>query len=467
MNNNKHQRYLSVFFICVSSLLVLLTTLVASYSVLTADDFSHGISVGVSNVDFITYLKASWAFMINIYKTWQGTYFSMFIQGLLSPANNLGLTQLSIVMVVNSVLLFGSIALCIFKGLRFKENDLFIKSIFFFIVVVEMTCFVSYEEIYTWFSGATSYSFPLSFCLIGITCLLQYFKNKKSLYVILACLCGFISGGGSLTIGGFGCYTVLVLVVYDYLNNKKLDKQNIVVLCVWIISALINVLAPGNYIRHGATDSTGLHLITGLTGSIIMVLMRCRDEALYSAIVLFLLISFMVGYYFGDKENSKNKFICALLYALVSFVVSFPVALATSGPNLSNRICFIVDFSIVVSSIPLAYNIGSLIKENNYMKYLVYVSMALFVLSIFTIKPTNIINVINNLSDGNYITYHKEYEEILNKLENSKGLDVIISNEEYPNDIDGFANLSIDSDSTYWTNVAIAKFYNLRSISKE
>ena len=55
----------------------------SSFTVLVADDFSHGNGVG--HVSLSKYFKASVDYAIKEYKEWQGTYFSMFIQALLSP----------------------------------------------------------------------------------------------------------------------------------------------------------------------------------------------------------------------------------------------------------------------------------------------------------------------------------------------------------------------------------------------
>ena len=53
----------------------------SSFTVLVADDFSHGNGVGVFHVSLSKYFNASVDYAI---KEWQGTYFSMFIQALLS-----------------------------------------------------------------------------------------------------------------------------------------------------------------------------------------------------------------------------------------------------------------------------------------------------------------------------------------------------------------------------------------------
>ena len=74
----------------------------AAYTILAADDFSHGVSLGLYKAFFPLHLFGSLAFMLKLYISWQGTYLSMFLQALLSPINGYVYPQLRIVMVVNA-----------------------------------------------------------------------------------------------------------------------------------------------------------------------------------------------------------------------------------------------------------------------------------------------------------------------------------------------------------------------------
>lgn len=81
----------------------------AGYTVLVGDDFTHGVRVGAFHVPFFQYFVASLQYMKEIYLDWQGTYFAMFIQALLSPINNFGLPQLKAVMILNVLLFAGAL----------------------------------------------------------------------------------------------------------------------------------------------------------------------------------------------------------------------------------------------------------------------------------------------------------------------------------------------------------------------
>lgn len=76
----------------------------SAYTILGADDYVHGNGVGAFGVGFFEYLKASLRYAKTMYLTWQRTYFSMFIQALLSSINNYRMSQLRVVMISNAQL---------------------------------------------------------------------------------------------------------------------------------------------------------------------------------------------------------------------------------------------------------------------------------------------------------------------------------------------------------------------------
>lgn len=470
MISENSKKITSYILIILSIVFVGIIAISSTYSIMTADDFTHGVLIGVKHVDFISYFKASWSYMIEVYKTWQGTYFSMFLQALLSPANNGELLQLDIEMFISNILLFMSLAFLIFKGLSFKKNDLLIKSIFYFLVVIQITCYIDYYyEIYYWFSGATSYSMPLSLSMFGIAFTLMYIRERKTKYLLLTCICGLCSGGGSLTVAAFGCYCILTVCIYDYLNTKKINKGNLTIFIIWVMSAIINVLGPGNYIRAGVDRGRTISLASGLIGCVLQVLMRCKAILLESPIVFVLLVALVTGHYFGSKENIKNKIITSLVFAFISFVVAFPVALATGGPNVSSRLCFITDFPIYLSSLFLFFTIGSSIKKQINKKMISLILLLVLVASIVLVKPNNIIITTTNLIDGSYYEYKEKYKGILEYVKSEEGSksDLVIKKQDYPNDLNCFNNLNLSTDSTYWINEGISKFYGINSILRE
>ena len=184
---------ISVLLIVACALPVVVSS---GYSVLSADDFSHGMQIGVFNVSLYEYLKASFVFVKYIYMTWQGTYSAMLMQALLSPVNNGGMSQLSIVMLCNSSLFFVSLIFMISTvAYKINHENLYIKLFILASICFMITGYQSYTEIFYWFSGAVSYTFPLSFLMISLSTFLLYNRSRKESYYVISLVSGIIAMG--------------------------------------------------------------------------------------------------------------------------------------------------------------------------------------------------------------------------------------------------------------------------------
>ena len=159
----------------------------AGYTVLVGDDFTHGVRVGAFHVPFFQYFAASLQYMKEIYLDWQGTYFAMFIQALLSPINNFGLPQLKAVMILNVLLFAGALFGVVWTAFDFilkKEKMPHIRLTVFTIILFTILDADIFTEIFFWYSGAVAYSIPFSFMLLAVMFFLlsnndSYSKKKK------------------------------------------------------------------------------------------------------------------------------------------------------------------------------------------------------------------------------------------------------------------------------------------------
>ena len=132
----------------------------AGYTVLLGDDYTHGVRVGVFHVPFAQYTAASLRYMKEIYLDWQGTYFSMFLQALLSPVNNFGMGQLKVVMVLNALLFFAALFGVVWTatGLALRqEKAVHIRLTVFSIILFAILDADVFTEIFFWYSGAVAY----------------------------------------------------------------------------------------------------------------------------------------------------------------------------------------------------------------------------------------------------------------------------------------------------------------------
>lgn len=470
MNNNNIKKYISFFLIFLSLIFISLLAYSASYSVFVGDDYSHAVSIGVYNINFIDYFKKCLEFVKNVYLTWQGTYSAMFFQAILSPLNNGGFISLRIIMILNVLLLFLSIFLFIFKGLNFNKDNLFIKSILFFLVTLLIIGYISYEETFYWFSGSTSYSIPLIFTINGITLYLLYRKNKKIGYIILSMLCGVISGGASLTVVALGCYINLLILLFDIFTSKKVDSLALNNFLVYLIFGLVNVLAPGNYLRFEyETGNLSFNILKTLYYAFLMWGYRGFILLSKNILLLSFLISILLGYKYGNKDNLKYKLIFSILSILTPFVIAFPVALSMGETlSLSKRVMFIMDIALILAVLSIGYYLGCLINKYrpNIFDKLKTMTIILSILSLIFIRPTNIINVSRQLIDGSYKQYYDTYIELCDYLKMLKWNKVGIKSDKMPKALDSFYNFYL-YDWQNWVNKSIAQYYDLITLALE
>lgn len=302
-----------------------------------------------------------------MYFNWQGTYFAMFVQALLSPVNHYGMTQLRLVMIFNSVNFFASFIGCIWVMLtRLVKGEWHIKLVICTCAVFAITTYSAFEEVFYWFSGAASYSIPVS-CLFysWIAICLQDVSTKrkhKYIWIILAMLFGICAMGGSLTIAAIGCCMLLLLCLYFFLVHKKINLTYLSVFIVYLTGAAANAAAPGNYIRQRTSEGDGIQLIHSLFNTCQV----CESNLIWifnrTNFGLILLIILVCGMFLYGKinVNMSRYTIVSILSAVSIAAVIFPVVLGYNVPWMPNRCVFI----LVITFILVFGNFGLFICES-------------------------------------------------------------------------------------------------------
>ncbi len=405
------EKWIKVVCILYLFFSIIVMAVSASYTVLQADDYSHG--VGVYHVSILEYIAACVKYTCKVYREWQGTYFSMFIQALFSPINNGGLIQLRVVMVCNVLLFFFSLFYLIRSFLWNRRKDITIYLCYVSILFVLMNIRI-YHEVFYWFSGAVSYSVPLSVAFLGLGYFVRGNKRmdslyKKKIYYILSCIFLLMAAGGSLAVVGGLCYVLLLLLIYYFFRDGMWKRENIVVGAVTCLGAFVNAIAPGNYIRHAEFD-TKIRILEAFMDTILVVFYEIKWLANNTVFVSMLIFGILIGFFVCrelgreslecsaesvcrrsstksvcDMQRCKNGrvFHCAFFCAggvLTAFFTVFPVILGYSSDVVPNRCLFITEISIVLSFFQLMVVLGYLLYQyrRSYLGFIVSLS-AIFI----------------------------------------------------------------------------------------
>lgn len=445
------------YVITVGSIVLLLTLVLieawaASYTVYSADDFSCASSMRPYGDSAWEYLQACFRYVKKMYMNWQGTYSSIFVWTSINPLNEAGLPQLRVMMVLNTLLYTFSLLLLIFIIFNaFLRNNFHLKLFVSACVTYLIMNSRAYPEAFFWFNGAATYTFPISclFIALGFFILGNTKDRHRILFAVLASLFGIGSQGGSLAIAGVGCYVVLVLCILFWMKSKQISVMNIAVMLFFIMGALINAAAPGNYVRHEQFE-TGIHPVAMIVPTIRLYLREIK-----------LIIT-------------NDQFCVIFLLLIAPMVTIFPVVLGYAGnEDMPNRVLLIINAVTVLvyanMAIAAGYWIAVFIKAKAIKPVrpicLLTILLLVFLVRVFAVsgvRNTIMVRTFSNLYHGKIQEYYAECENIYEYLEGSSETDIVIEN--YPQRVEGFGFFELYSNPDEWVNTSVAKFYYKNSV---
>lgn len=482
----KRNKCISGFIIACNCLaifyMVYVVTASAGYTVLLGDDYTHGVRVGSFHVPFLQYVMASLQYMKEIYLDWQGTYFAMFLQALLSPINNFGLPQLRAVMMGNALLFFLSlfgVLWAAFGHICKEQKGYPIRLTVFTLVLFTILDSCVFTEIFFWYSGAVAYSIPLSLFLLSAMCFLIYnnecYSEKiKNILTICAAILLFLASGGSLAVSGTACYAVLLLTFGLYCVRRRFSVRNAVVLSAGIIGALINVAAPGNFSRHTQNSAgNSWRVIQSMKWAVKNVwreIGRLTRETMFGFMLLAMVL---VGIYL-----SKQLWGIVKLYGLISvlalgtgYVTAFPVAFGYNGSEFPNRCYFVLDVGLALSLLNFAVFAGCCLERwfKLQERRRAWAVMAALLLAAYLLSPEKISDsavaaMARSNRNGTYEEYYGKCVELYDYLDQCQEADVVV---EVPAYIENFECFYLDEDAQGWVNVGMAQYYHKNSIRKK
>lgn len=452
--------------------------LVAFYAGPSADDFSSLYSTLCqpgSNF-FVKAIRLG----LDGYFTWQGTYF-VWVLGLLAGSifHYGGTFALHIEYIVGILFFFFSVAFVIYK---FVRNLNLIKRFTIIISLILSSCIsiiilYNYDvsEVFYWHSGATAYTIPLSISLIVVGLILSQHFDRKT--IIIASLLAFLACGGPLSIAAFTCECTFLVAIYRLHIFKKIDSS-MIVFAVAFAGALINTLAPGNYIRHtAASGSTSLPIVQSITYSLVSNLKSFWDFFKNGKILVVFLVCILL---FNTLKKSKIEFInpavVTILFYVCSAVIDFPVFLGYGKTWYYPLRCqFVRNVTMTFYVFVIAINLTGWVACK--CLCVVKVSRELMI----GIVATIIIMLGFKLSQDSWesIIPLKMYSDLLNNdslkefesvndyiiytLKNAGYKDVIIRVPSYSR-CGYLKSIGLTADSTHWINVGAANYYGNKSV---
>lgn len=324
---------LSVFLTIVymASLIPLLW--IGYYNYPSADDYSIGSNCRQAWVATHSVLATVWAGIVRAaedWLDWMGYFTSNFLMAI--PPSTFGerayvLTcWIMIVMLsLSTMYLLRTVFVKVFKADKHVSNCVIMLMLF--ITVQRM---VGRVEAFYWYSGAANYILVHSFCMFfyGLLISAVYDTGKKRIFdLTVASVLGFLTGGGNQMTALNGAIVLLVVIGFLTVQKKwKEYKGHIVPIAFFYIGFILNVAAPGNWVR--AEGATGMNPIKAVFVSFYYCLDYCLSE--WSGWPVLLLVLALIPLFFHMAKKTDFQFRYPVIvvlfgYCLVSAMMTPPL----------------------------------------------------------------------------------------------------------------------------------------------
>lgn len=487
-------RRLSHLLIVIYVLSLIPVLVIGKYDYPSADDFSMGLGTRLvyeATGSLFAVAGKILSETVRYYRTWIG-YFTSCLFTTVSPATFgedwYALTPAVILLAlhIGVVVFFYALMEKALGMNRYVRRCMTVLALF--LMVQRMPEGSLRVEAFYWYSGAGNYTLTFS---AGLLYLAFYVlsvcgvrSKNRSLFLVLACIMGFLAGGGNyLSALSFAVVSVLFAV---YLVKRKIGR--LLPAAFYLCGFAVSCLSPGNRIRGGEAEGYGA--LKSILLSLYYTLSYPLNQWMNWAVLLILALAGVI-FWMGFAEKAGNgaqavqlgftaPFPAAVLaYGIVSCVVT--PALYAQGNMDAGRIQSTFWLHAVLVLLLLEwYLVGGLYrrfsKEQNASAasclrngaggFVRAILLFFIVFSLLAVKGNPDFytgtSAVSELLDGSAAQYGRENEERLRILKNSREQDAVLPRYTVQPNLLYFEDVSEDPDD--WINQKMSEYYGKNSI---
>lgn len=466
----------TIFCLCILGIVVVFLG-VATRTMFNTDDYGSLIEYQPGS-GLLGILQVSARLTGEAYMQHMGAYTSYFLGNVLIFSVVEGWFSLSAAMVVCNLLLIAVLLLFVVTVVRStglcRSRDE--RNVALLFAVASLFCVYDtnmWPEIDSWISGYNAYGIATIFGLLAASLMCRRASDSKP-WLVSAALCAFLGAGGTLQITGGICGILLVILLIKALQGFAKISDGII-FGASFLGALINVAAPGNYVRRNSVDPTGFH--PGIALPFIIqwgndVWATLLTHPLVPALVVGI---FVLGIHLQERIRPLTWKLLLLLLACVAapYISAFPVCLGYGGGYFPNRCLWAATVLATLALLTTVFVLGCLVgrvlkgRENKLVN--TASTIAILVLTVFgTValpKTSATYTTLQHLTDGTIGKYCREVGTALEELSRQEGPDVKVKG--LPSPIEEIKPFYISPDPNNETNQYIAVYYGFNSIALE
>lgn len=310
-------------FILAVLILTIPSLMITRYVYPCQDDFHYAFYAQETMAEGhgLFYMAMKWT--IHYYKTFCGCYTSSFLGYFISGIINCDLWGIRIFEFCSLLLFYGALYLFVYavshKLMGFARE----RVLPFYCVLLAMLnglIYYGWHEAFYWFITSIQYLMITSLILLGIAAfsfgLCEEAGRKKTLFCIAASVLGFLGSGGTLSIAAFCCALYLLAALWGIADRREW-KASSLIMGITLLGAIINGVAPGNYLRAGEAQT-----ITGVicAGKMSVKYAIERWETFAENPVFWIIMILLFAFVFSaERQQSKFDFKLPGLFVLVLF----------------------------------------------------------------------------------------------------------------------------------------------------
>lgn len=376
------------------------------------------------------------------YLHWQGAYAGNLL-GSFFPLwyKKFGLVGLRAEMLLTILLFLSSVTavvVVLMKRIGIKKKDIQMVSLLMLAVLLFYILGTNnLDEVFYWHAGFGVYTWAIAFSFLSFMCFINYeLAKRNNIYFVFGILFAVLGAGGALDVSAFLCAMMLFAVGYDIVVLKKIRKNAVIALTAFL-GAIINTVAPGNFVRHSFID-TEIRPLLSIWNTLVRISSVISSDFTAGFLLLIFIVAFFIAYRkLGDSTFEFKYPGWVSLYCLFAvFITDFPVALGYSSMNLPSRCMFAERTAVAFFTALLGIYWGGWVVKKKFYHftkewYLIVVCICIMPLAgyfdlnkLLELTPYK---MIYHMVTGDFNAAADRAQSVLDQIEASSEKDVIVS----------------------------------------
>lgn len=471
----------------VVMVLILPSLAITWYSYPCQDDFHYAYYGSEMLIQGYNLFTMPMAKVIDWYGSFVGAYTSTFMGYFFSGVINCSIWGIRIFEFCSAVIFY--FALFSFVRVFFHRVMGFAKEKILPCYCLVLSCFwgligYSDHDDFYWFITSVQYLLISSFILLGASTLISAFYEdnvrKKKIFIIFSAVLGFLGSGGTLSIAALCCAIYLLAALWGVFVRKQPAVAGIGMGAAFI-GAVINGLAPGNYVRDGQEMSVG-RLARAVIQSFRYTLERF-EVIVKNPIFWIIMLCFIIFLFTCTSTDKHFRFPCPVLFVGFLFCliagIMFPTMLGYGYRVyvIMNRGLFISDMAFYLflflallytrGWIGQKYHVNKIAWNKDAICLFVILIVFLLVTDRYAVKAIPVVKGYEDWISGKCREYEEFCVGIYKEIEESDE-DIVEIHRKLVQDTTYMMNpqfyVGVYDPETEWANRSIATFYGKTAV---